>query len=526
MHSASSHPPERSVGEAAADGRDAAARALERCEERYRALVERAGYGIYRSSPEGRFVDANPALVALLGYASADELAGLDLGADVFLDPDERVRLSERATGPGFLEWTETRWKRRDGTPITVHIALRAVRGDDGRVLHEEGIVEDVTERLRREELLRRSERMASLGTTLAGVAHELNNPLAAIMGFAQLLLKRQHDAEDRSALETINHEAQRSAKIVRDLLTLARKRETERRAPINVNDIAGYILRTRRYALDTYGIACELRLDPTLPLVRGDRTQLEQVVLNLVTNAEQALHSVVDAPAGGVRGEGPRINVRTWRDAGEVVLVVSDNGPGIPEGAESQIWDPFWTTRAAGEGTGLGLSVVHNIVADHGGSIGVTTTPGGGACFTVRLPALAGTHAPRRDDEPAPRPLDVLVVDGDAADLSFVTRFLTSRGHAVLAASDAGRALRLAEQVGFDAIVCDGALVSESDALVRALCAMTGPTAPRVVVATTIGAPTAAAELLVASLPDGTATVLSKPYDVERLRRAIEEGP
>ena len=154
----------------------------------------------------------------------------------------------------------------------------------DGEVCAYDGIVEDVTERQRHDELLRRSERMASLGTTLAGVAHELNNPLAAIMGFAQLLLQKPWPSEDRAALETINHEAIRSATIVKDLLALTRKRDVERRVATDVNDIVGYIARTRRYALETAGIACTVELQPGLPLVHGDRAQLEQVMLNLLS--------------------------------------------------------------------------------------------------------------------------------------------------------------------------------------------------------------------------------------------------
>jgi len=493
--------------------------ALARSEERYRLLVHRAGYGIYVSSPEGRFLDVNAALVSMLGYESSDELYALDIARDVYVDPDERTRLRQQPQNTrDYLAWVQTRWRRKDGTPIHVRLSVRTVSDDEGRIQSYEGIAEDVTERLRQEELLRRTERMASVGTTLAGVAHELNNPLAAIIGFAQLLLRKPMTEEDHAALETINHEATRSAIIVKDLLTLARKRETERRSPTNLNDIAGYIMRTKRYALETAGIHCELRLDSLLPAVLGDRTQLEQVLMNLVNNAEQALLSQLEPPS--VRaGASPRITITTRTQRACVRLDVEDNGPGLPQGAHSQIWDPFWTTKREGEGTGLGLAVVHGIVADHGGTICVEAgADGRGARFIVQLPA-----APARDTATigtARRPLDVLLIDSTDNPLDFVERFLASRGHAVVRATSVDLAMRLAVASEFDAAVCvsDVAGVTGSG-LLKQLRQTPGCSRARMVLAS--DNPT---DMLRRSdeLFTGSGTI-SQPYDIEELRRQIE---
>jgi PAS domain S-box-containing protein len=492
-----------------------ASQALSNSEQRYALLVERVGYGVYRSTPDGQFVEANSILAAMLGYAAAEDLMALDLGRDVYLDPSERERLRNRPSGGAFPEWVRTRWKRRDGSAITVRILVRRIVDADGQVAAYDGIVEDVTERQRQDELLRRSERMASLGTTLAGVAHELNNPLAAIMGFAQLLLKKPWPSEDHAALETINHEAIRSAAIVRDLLALTRKRDVERRVATDVNDIVGYIVRTRRYALETAGIGCSVELQPALPHVHGDRAQLEQVVLNLLTNAEHALRDAADAQ-NPVRP--PRIAIRTRREREEVVIDVEDNGPGIPESMQSKIWDPFWTTKDEGEGTGLGLSVVHSIVADHGGTISLETGVQVGARFSVRLPAAPESILPAPSVQ-ASRPLDVLVVDPDASDLMFVERFLTARGHAVINAGSAELALRLAEQTSFDAVVCDGRLADREGVPIAAILrAMPGCTAARFVLS--VSSPLDA-EVAPASVHG--AVVVARPYDVEELRRLIE---
>ena len=483
---------------------------------RYAALIARIGYGIYRSSAQGRLIEVNAVLVAMLGYATADELYALDLARDVYLDPDERERLLQRPPSAGYPAWVESRWKRQDGSAIAVKLSVRAICDSARELMFYDGIVEDITERQRHDELLRRSERMASLGTTLAGVAHELNNPLAAVMGFAQLLLKKPWPAEDRAALETINHEAIRSATIVKDLLTMARKRDSDRRTVTDVNDIVGYIVGTRRYQLETAGIVCTVQLEPNLPLVRGDRAQLEQVMRNLLNNAEHALRARID---GDRQGNPPQIKLRTRHDAQDVIIEVEDNGPGVPENTRMRIWDPFWTTKDEGEGTGLGLAVVHAIVVEHGGHVSVSDAVASGARFEVKLPIAKDTGTLPAPVGQAPRPLDVLVVDPGAMDLIFVERLLTLRGHAVINAASGELALRLANQTSFDAVVCDARLTGRDGRLVAATLRETpGCADARFVLST----PTPLdAETRPAGI--GDAILVGRPYDVEELRRLIE---
>ena len=296
----------------------------------------------------------------------------------------------------------------------------------------------------------------------------------------------------------------------MKDLLALARRRGVERRAPADVNELVTYIARMRRYALETAGIECELELVRKLPPVRGDRTQLEQVILNLLNNAEQALRPRVDAQRARSHG---RIVIRTRLEGPEIVVEVEDNGPGVPDEARSDIWDPFWTTKDEGEGTGLGLTVVHTIVVDHGGSVSLDRGTLGGARFIVRLPTVASSE---QADPPAraPRPLDVLVVDPRAADLPFVERFLASRGHAVINAASAEAALRLAAQSTFDAVVCDADLtIAGGVPIADVLRAAPGCAHARFVVST---------EKCPPAVDDGV-TYVVRPYDVEELRRLIE---
>ncbi len=334
---------------------------------------------------------------------------------------------------------------------------------------------------------------MATVGAALAGVAHELNNPLAAIVGFSQLLLKKSWPEEDRAALEAIRHEASRSAAIVKDLLALVRKRSVTGHAPTDLNDIVSYIVRTRRYTLETAGVVCALDLDPQLPRVDGERTQLEQVVLNLLNNAEEAMRASVNAPK---RSRPCRITIRTRCEASHVVLEVEDNGPGIPDDVQSDIWNPFWTSRTGGEGTGLGLVIVRDIVSDHRGTVELDASVAGLTRFLIRLPVCAESESPDSAAQ-ASRPLDVLVVDVDATEMAFVERFLSARGHAVTNVKSADAALQLASKVTFDAVVCDGLLTSKNGASVAAS---------------------------LRALP-GTARArfIGRPNDVEELRRLVE---
>ena len=524
---------EEELRESVAQSRQAA-ESLRRSEERYRSLFERAAHGIFRTTPDGVFVDVNPALVKMLGYESAEELLALSMSTEVNREGSEPANLVGRLAAGDLREWAEVRWRMKDGTPISVRLTMQAVYNDAGVLESYEGIAEDITERRRRDELLRRSERMASLGTTLAGVAHELNNPLAAIGGFAQLMLRDGNASEeDRAALQTIHHESNRAAKIVRDLLTFARRAEGEQRERVDLNDVIGYLMATQRYAMETRGIERAVDLAPDLPPVFAERTQIEQVALNLLVNARQALEGMIDAPAQlgpGPRGRAPRIGVRTWAEGRRIMLEISDNGPGIPAELRSRIWDPFFTTKPEGEGTGLGLPMVHGIVTSYDGTIELETEVGVGTRFTISLPADSGPPATQRgeprEETPAPReraarPLDILVVDDEPGIRQVLTRYLASRGHAVVAARDGSEAVRLARQSSFDVVICDLRLPGmDGYEVVRRIRSLPAGVRTRCIIMSGGG------PAVVESLRDDrvmVSAVIAKPYDIEELREAVE---
>jgi nitrogen-specific signal transduction histidine kinase len=393
-----------------------------------------------------------------------------------------------------------------------------------------EGIAENITERERREEIVRRGERMASLGRTLAGVAHEINNPLAAISGFAQILLKRERSADDRHALDTILHEARRAARIVKDLLTIARREEGTERVRLDANAVVSYIVDTQRYAMETRGIRAAVHLAAEPAWVLADAAQLEQVVLNLVVNARQALESGLERRHED-DGWIPALRVSTRVDGQQVVLEVADTGPGIPVRDLPRIWEPFWTTREEGEGPGLGLSVVHSIVVSLGGTIDVASAPGAATRFTVTLPFAAAPEpasagdtpaaAGGRTPPPATRPLDILVVDDEEVIRELLSRFFARRGHAVLVAMNGEHALRLAEQGSFDVVISDLHMPGmDGRALIRRLRLLPSTARTRFILSTgdATASPTRPGDHDTADFH-----VVNKPYDVDALVDLVE---
>jgi PAS domain S-box-containing protein len=508
--------------------------ALRASEERTRALIDRAAYGIFRCTRDGAFLDVNPAFVEMLGLASPTDLGQLPSPDDMYVDPRDRERWMALVESNRGVEWIDLAWKRKDGTRILVRLAARAVHDEEGRTVYFEGIVEDVTERLRREAVVRRAERMASLGHTLAGVAHEINNPLAAISGYAQILLKSPLGEREHGALDTVNREAKRAARIVRDLLTFARRQESGERQQADLLAIVRYIVETQRYAMETRGIHCNVTLQSAPAYMLADPAQIEQVVLNLVVNARQALETMMSASnsrPGGHLDRTPTIEVRSVLRDDSVILEIADNGPGIPSDRLPRIWEPFFTTKEEGEGTGLGLSVVHGIVGSHGGSIDVESMVGHGTTFTLMFPRYIAAPGPNDSDGEATssspiaaqagQPLDLLVVDDEDVITALLVRYFSQRGHAVVAAVDGEQAIRLAERTAFDVVVCDLRMPGiDGTEVVRRLHALSTCANTRFVLSTGDMA-TPELRRVIDGLP--ISAVVDKPYDLEALRQIVE---
>ena len=253
-------------------------------------------------------------------------------------------------------------------------------------MLHIEALIRDVSERKKREDQNRdgryqmlQAEKMAALGQTISGVAHELNNPLATILSWAERLSAQPGDEKTRRGLAVILGEAERAARIVRNLLTFARKRQSTR-ALVDVNQVVRETLALRAYEQRVLNITLIEALASGLPPVFADGHQIKQVLLNLVINAEQAMLSS--------HGRGTLV-LRTWHDheKGCVLIEINDDGPGVPAEVQTRIFDPFFTTKEVGQGTGLGLSVAFALVKEHAGRIWLRSGEGEGTSFYVELP-------------------------------------------------------------------------------------------------------------------------------------------
>lgn len=339
--------------------------------------------------------------------------------------------------------------KLESGKRIIERVARPVVNGF-GRVT---GWVERYRDHTRESELparLLQTDKLAALGQMVAGITHELNNPLTTIMGYAHLLLERPLDPKSMGAVDQICRESERAARIVRNLLMLARDARLER-SPVNLNEIINRTLRLCACDLRRAGIEVEADLDPHLPNALVNPVQMQQVVLNLLVNSQQAI-------AG--EGRPGRIVLRTRHDAGQVFLHVEDNGPGIAPDIQSRIFEPFFTTKPVGVGTGLGLSIVTGVLRQHGAEIELTGTSEKGTTFTVSIPMAALRLEAQVDQVAMAGPADsrrqILVVEAEPSVGRLIVNALTEIGHQVELTDNGNDALDHVRRGKYDLIVCD----------------------------------------------------------------------
>lgn len=365
--------------------------ALRESEERYRTLVETAKSAIISVDKEGRIILFNPAAEELFGY-SIDEVKGEEL--TIFIP--ERYRDLYRAGFKGYIETgvsgilgrtVEFLGLKKGGEEFPIQISISACKISGNTVFT--AIIFDITERKNLQEQLIQSEKMAAVGQLISGVTHEINNPLTVVMGYAEVLLSEPNlDKGARKALQAIYDESNRCKKVVQNLLSFARKHSPEREY-VYINEVLERTLSLKEYDLRKNKIEVIKNLETRLPALMVDPNQIQQVFLNLINNAEQAMAEndgkrqlVIESR---VKNGENRVNPE-----GEVVeILFRDNGPGISSKNLKKIFDPFFTTKPVGKGTGLGLSVSYGIIKEHGGEIYAMSEEGSGATFVIELPIV-----------------------------------------------------------------------------------------------------------------------------------------
>jgi two-component system NtrC family sensor kinase len=310
-------------------------------------------------------------------------------------------------------------------------------------------ILRDVTEERLMQERILQSEKMVSVGQLVSGVAHELNNPLTGISGFAQLLLARDLDESTQRDVETIYTEAERASKIVQNLLSFARRKRAEKELA-NLNVLLERVLELRSYELRVKNIELELDLDPKLPETMVDANQIQQVFFNVIINAEQAMLAASDLGT---------LTVRSRRENDVLRLSFQDDGPGMKPETLRRIFDPFFTTKETGEGTGLGLTISYGIIDDHGGRIWAESEPGRGTTFIIELPIVQGAGRPASPEEEPESTItgrSILVVDDEESIQRLLGSILQMDGHRVDTASNGTEALERIGRRRYDVIITD----------------------------------------------------------------------
>ncbi len=431
--------------------------ALRKSEERYRNLFEQIPTGIYRTTPDGKIIMANPTLINMLGYSSFKELSSMDLEREGFEHQHHRKMFKELVEREGEVKGLEGSWLKKDKSIIFVRENARAILGKDGLVAYYEGTVEDITERKRLEQQLQQAQKMEGIGTLAGGIAHDFNNLLGIILGYTQLLEAGNVSPERYAkSLDTIKKAVERGAELVRQLLTFARKADPSFHS-VNVNDS---IKDLSRMLSETFpkSITIALELGENLPSIFADATQLHQALLNLCVNARDAM---VDPKL--TSGQGGTLSLRTDTIAGYklqqkfpnatsneyVSVVVADTGIGMDEQTKKRIFEPFFTTKELGKGTGLGLAVVYGVINSHHAFADFESEKGKGTTFILYFPATPRQDAVPVEEITASVPAGkehetVLLVEDEEMLLDLLAGLLQSQGYNVLTAKDGQEGLEI----------------------------------------------------------------------------------
>jgi two-component system cell cycle sensor histidine kinase/response regulator CckA len=429
--------------------RKIAEKALQESEQNYRSLFEESKDVVYISTPEGKFLDINPAGVELFGYSSKEEILQINITRDLYANPGDREYFQQILTKQGYAKDYEVVFKRKDGEQLIVLLTTTAVHGENGNTIAYRGIIKDITKWKRLEQQFLQAQKMEAIGQLAGGVAHDFNNILTAIIGYGSLLkIETSEDDLLRSYVIQILNSAERAANLTKALLAFSR-RQIIRPKPVNLNEIITVLekLLSRIIGEDIELSTALIDKDLT---VMADSIQLEQVLMNLVTNARDAM------PDGGSLTittefavlDNEFIKAHGFGRPGMYALIsVEDTGQGMDEKTKERIFEPFFTTKEVGKGTGLGLAMVYGIIKQHDGYINVYSEPVKGTTFKIYLPLIKSKV---EEVKLADLPIikggieTILVAEDDAQVRELTKEVLEGFGYKVMEATDGDDATKI----------------------------------------------------------------------------------
>ena len=421
--------------------------AMRESEEKYRSLFEESKDAVFMSTPEGKFLDINTAGVELFGYASREELLKINLDRDLYINPEDRKRYRLILHENGFVKDYEIGMKRKDAQKLVVISTASVVRDKSGRISAYRGIMRDITSYKKLEEQLLQSQKMEAVGQLAGGIAHDFNNILCAITGYASLLLIKTRDDLTKTYADQILALSDKAASLTQSLLAFSRKQIINPK-PADINEIVRSADRLLTRLVEE-NIELKTMLSDAAMTVFVDQGQIEQVLINLANNARDAM------PDGGTLtiSTEPAALDKDFIDicgpAGEgdyALIAVSDTGMGMEEKTRERIFEPFYTTKEVGKGTGLGLAMVYGIIKQHNGFINVYSEPGKGTMFRIYLPVISQkAEEPQAANRPALKGgIETILLAEDALEVRITAKaILEEFGYRVIEAADGDEAIR-----------------------------------------------------------------------------------
>jgi PAS domain S-box-containing protein len=429
-----------------------AEKALLDSEEKYRSLANQVPVGIYRTSEQGRILYANPALAAMLDYDSVEELREINV-RDTFVDPQQRERnLAKWKKNKGIMT-VEANLLTKYGKKIWVRDHGKAVSDENGKILYFDGIIEDITlqnqvaeERQKLEEQLRQAQKMEAIGNLAGGIAHDFNNILGVIIGYSEMTMEKIAENDpNRSNMEKVLVACQRAREMVKHILAFSRKAGKERKS-VYLSEIVNESIKLLRSALPST-IEIRQQVPGQSGSILANWTEIHQVIMNLCTNAAHAMRDnggILDIQLREIKLDPQSVFLKDLPAGTYQQLTISDTGHGMTPEIMNRIFEPYFTTKTKGEGTGMGLAVVHGIIKSHGGEITVYSEPGRGTTFHIYLPITEIDKKAEVEETEEVRGGDeyILFVDDEETLVELAKQMLESLGYTVAARTSSIEAL------------------------------------------------------------------------------------